>query len=98
MLIKKINELFLGKYKDLIEEKELKINKLQNKLDDFDKMKYILQNKFNFIVPDYLIDEIIDSCSSNTYTNLYYLINCAVVNGTISKEDAKILKQAYPQY
>lgn len=54
-----------------------------------------IQSKFDFILPNYIIDEIIENEQKKTYFNLYCLINCAVINGTISESNKKILKQIY---
>ncbi|MCI8345193.1 MAG: hypothetical protein HFJ42_04410 [Clostridia bacterium] len=54
-----------------------------------------IQSKFDFILPNYIIDEIIENEEKKTYFNLYCLINCAVINGMISKKNEKMLKQVY---
>ncbi len=78
-----------------ISEIQIKTKNLQNELDSFNKEKEIIQSKFDFIIPDYLIDEIIESNRSKFYVNLRHLINCAIINGRISKENGTILKMFY---
>ena len=69
-----------------ISEIQIKTKNLQNEF---------IQSKFDFIIPDYLIDEIIESNRSKFYVNLRHLINCAIINGRISKENGTILKMFY---
>lgn len=54
-----------------------------------------IQTKFDFVLPDYIIDEIIENENSKSFLNLHYLINCAVVNNRITENNAKLLKQIY---
>lgn len=98
-MLKKVLKKIKTKQKSLdysqISKIQIETKNLQNKLDKFDKEKEIIQNQFNFIIPDYLIDEIIESNTTKIYRNLNCLINCAIINGTLSKENGSILKQAY---
>ncbi len=75
----------------MIKAKEVLINRTQNEIDNFNEDKKTIQSKFNFEIPDYLIDDIIDE----NFDSLYALINCAVVNGHLSKENAENLKSVY---
>lgn len=79
----------------LVREKQSEIEDLQNKLDFFNSEKTKLKAKFGFIVPDYIIDEILGTYKQDFFTNLNVLINCAVVSGELSKENAMLLKQCY---
>lgn len=98
-MLKKVLKKIKTKQKSLdysqISKIQIETKNLQNKLDKFNKEKAIIQSQFNFIIPDYLIDEIIESNTTKIYRNLNYLINCAIINGTLSKENGSILKQAY---
>lgn len=68
---------------------------LQQELSKWNKKANKIQSNFNFHIPDYIIDEIIESEDSNSFVNLHYLINCALVNERIAEDNAKILKQVY---
>lgn len=98
-MLNKVLKKVKSKHRNLdysqISKIQIETKNLQNKLDAFNKEKEIIQNQFNFIIPDYLIDEIIESNTTKIYLNLNYLINCAIINGTLSKENGLILKQAY---
>lgn len=62
---------------------------------EWNKKAKIIQSKFNFILPDYIIDEIIKNEEKKDYLNLNYLINLAVINGRISKDNGKLIKKTY---
>lgn len=98
-MLNKVLKKVKSKHRNLdysqISKIQIETKNLQNKLDKFNKEKKIIQSRFNFIIPDYLIDEIIESNTTKIYHNLNCLINCAIVNGTLSKENGSILKQAY---
>lgn len=68
---------------------------LQQELSTWNKKANKIQSNFNFHIPDYIIDEIIESEDSKSFVNLHYLINCALVNERIAEDNAKILKQVY---
>ena len=68
---------------------------LQQELSTWNKKANKIQSSFDFHIPDYIIDEIIESEDSKSFVNLHYLINCALVNERISEDNAKILKQVY---
>lgn len=98
-MLNKVLKKVKSKHRNLdysqISKIQIETKSLQNKLDTFNKEKEIIQSRFNFIIPDYLIDEIIESNTTKIYHNLNCLINCAIINGTLSKENGSILKQAY---
>lgn len=73
----------------------IEVNKLEKKISDSKEKAKEIQAKFNFQIPDYIIDEIVENETSKSYINLHYLINCALVNERISESNAKILKQVY---
>ena len=78
-----------------LKNKENELDKLQNKLSDWNQKAKKIQSKLNFTLPNYLIDEIIDNENTKNYLNLHSLINCAVINGRITKENAKLIKELY---
>lgn len=80
---------------NLIREKQNQIEDLQSQLNFFNSEKNKLQSQFDFIVPDYIIDEILETYKQDFFTNLNALINCAVVSGELSKENAIALKECY---
>lgn len=79
----------------LIEQKRIDIENLKQKLNKFIQEKNKIQNNFNFVIPDYIIDEIIKVNENKLSLNLCCLINCAVVNGHLSKKNGNVLKQTY---
>lgn len=68
---------------------------IQQKLEIWNEKAKKIQNNFDFHIPDYIIDEIIQNETSKSFVNLHYLINCALVNNKISENNAKLLKQIY---
>jgi len=78
-----------------LKNKENELDKLQNKLADWNQKAKKIQSQLNFTLPNYLIDEIIDNENTKNYLNLHSLVNCAVINGRITKENAKLIKELY---
>lgn len=68
---------------------------LKDEVSKWNNMAMKIQSKFNFVLPNYIIDEILKNDEKKDYHNLHYLVNCAVVNGRISKNDGKIIKDIY---
>lgn len=70
---------------------------LQNKITKWKEKAKKVQASFDFVIPNYIIDEIISNgiFIYKNHENLYSLINCAVVNGRLTKENANILKEKY---
>ena len=68
---------------------------LQQKLSMWNEKAKKIQSNFDFCIPDYIIDEIIENEDSKNFVNLHYLINCALVNERISESNANLLKRAY---
>ena len=85
---------FSVKIKDL-EIKHIELNILKNEILEWNKKSWQIQSNFDFPLPQYLINEIIETEKSKDYFNLYYLINCAVINGRISEGNGKKIKQLY---
>lgn len=54
-----------------------------------------IQSLFDFAIPNYILDEIIEQENSTCKDNLYYLINCAVMNNRITLENAKKIREVY---
>lgn len=54
-----------------------------------------IQSRFDFAIPNYILDEIIEQENSSYKENLYYLINCAVMNNRITIENAKKIREVY---
>ena len=85
---------FSEKIKDL-EIKRIELNILKDEILEWNKKSMQIQSNFDFPLPQYLINEIIEKEKSKDYFNLYYLINCAVINGKISENNGKKIKQLY---
>ena len=85
---------FSEKIKDL-EIKRVELNILKDEILEWNKKSMQIQSNFDFPLPQYLINEIIEKEKSKDYFNLYYLINCAVINGRISENNGKKIKQLY---
>ena len=54
-----------------------------------------VQAHFDFAIPNYILDEIIEQENSSCKNNLYCLINCAVMNNRITLENAKKIRELY---
>lgn len=78
-------------------EKQKEIADLKSKITQWEEKAKKIQSRFEFIIPSYIIDEIIEKGTSiyQDHENLYYLINCAVLNNRITNKDAKRLKEIY---
>ena len=71
---------------------DYRININQKQLNNYLMKMKNLQNLYEFKIPKYILDEII---TNEDKYNLNVLINLAVMNYELSKEDAKILKKKY---
>ena len=80
---------------DIVNSYDTELMKLQKELLVKQQKANEIQTKFNFCLPDYIIDGIIESENEKSYVNLHYLINCAVVNERISKCNGELLKRVY---
>ena len=76
-------------------EKQKEIVDLKNRIAQWKEKAKKIQSSFDFLLPNYIIDEIIEKGNSikQNYQNLYCLINCAVINGRITKENGITLRQ-----
>jgi len=54
-----------------------------------------IQSHFDFAIPNYILDEIIELEDSTYKDNLYFLINCAVMNSRITLENARKIREVY---
>lgn len=63
---------------------------LNNNLQRFIRLKKKIEFEYNFNIPDYIIDELINN---NDYNNLCCLINMAVVQKRITKQQGKFIKE-----
>ena len=68
---------------------EINYEKIKEYLKKLDKIKLKLKNFFNFEIPNYVIDDII---MEENYSHFCLLLNLAVINKRISKNNANILK------
>ena len=67
-----------------------------NEIHRFHRLKEKIQIEYGFLIPDYIIDEIINN---KDYDNLVSLLNLAVINKRLSKQQAKIIKDnEYKKY
>lgn len=66
------------------------INKIKNMINEQKILKETMNRELGFEVPDYVIGEIYEEAY---YYNICLLINLAVVNHRISKENSEILKE-----
>lgn len=82
-------------YTDTSEDSNVELDRLQNNISNWEQKANIIKSQFNFHLPDYIVDEIIQNEGSKNYINLHYLINCALVNNKISESNANLLKQVY---
>lgn len=62
---------------------------LINEIERNNRLKEKIQMKYGFEIPNYVLDEII----SGRPSNLYCLINLAVINKRLSKKNAEILQE-----
>lgn len=68
---------------------------LQTTLETWMKKQKIIQSQFEFTIPNYIIDEIIDLEKTKNSSNLHSLLLLAVDNKRISMEEAKLIEHFY---
>lgn len=73
-------------------EEKSKLIILQKKIEKRNNLREKIYNIFNFDfeIPDYVVDDIIDN---EDFNHICLMINMSVVNERISKENSKILKE-----
>ena len=74
---------------------EQHISELKKQIELWNKKATFIQSQFDFIITNYIIDEIISNEYSKNYSNLHYLINAAVINKRLTKNNGNILKELY---
>jgi hypothetical protein len=52
-----------------------------------------IQKNYNFYIPDYVLSEIVITEKDTFFDNVIALINLAIINGKLSKENSTILKK-----
>ena len=71
-------------------ECEKEIKKMEQKLELYKKIRKKLSSYFDFIIPDYVISDFIDN---EDYHHFCLMVNMAVVNNRLSKDDGNTLKE-----
>ena len=71
-------------------EYEKEIKKMEQKLELNKKIREKLSGYFDFIIPDYVISDFIDN---EDYHHFCLMVNMAVVNKKLSKENGNTLKE-----
>ena len=71
-------------------ECEKEIKKMEQKLELYKKIREKLSSYFDFIIPDYVISDFIDN---EDYHHFCLMVNMAVLNNRLSKEDGNTLKE-----
>ena len=71
-------------------EYEKEIKKMEQKLELNKKIREKLSGYFDFIIPDYVISDFIDN---EDYHHFCLMVNMAVVNKRLSKENGNTLKE-----
>lgn len=72
-----------------------KNEKLLKKIERQKEKEEIIQKEFDFLIPDYVLSEIAESDERIDKNNICALINLAILNNRINKENANILKQQF---
>jgi len=80
--------------KELVRRKE-ENRLLEEKLNMWNLKAEKIREQFDFFIPNYLIDEIIEREIEQNYNNLHYLCNMAYICGRISKKECDIIKKIY---
>lgn len=71
-------------------------NKILNEYIEYQaKERKKIQDRYNFAIPIYILDEIIDSYNKNREDNINALINLARINDRITIEEASALKEEF---
>lgn len=69
--------------------KKIQTEKMKEQIEKINKMTNKLKEYFNFEIPRYVIDEILDN---GEYNNICSLINLAVVNERLTKNEGECFK------
>lgn len=73
-----------------IKERKKSNLQLEKRIKEMKLLKEKLEKHFNFEIPDYIIDDILDY---EKYHHICLIINLAVVSNRLSEENGKILKE-----
>ena len=65
---------------------------LKKEIKRFKNLKEKIEYQYGFNIPNYIIDEIINN---NNYDNLCSLVNLAVIQNRLTKEQGIIIKHKY---
>lgn len=76
---------------DIVEKNRV----LKEKIAQLEIERKKIQDNFDFKVPVYILDEIIEADEKYNVENINFLINLAKINNRISEEDAMILKNEF---
>lgn len=87
-----IKKLKNKNYNEQIKIRKAQIQLIENEINTRKLEMEKFQQDFDFVIPDYILDEIIRQRGRKNNENLIALINLAVKNGSLSKENGKILK------
>lgn len=71
------------------------ISYLQERLNYITTQGREIQKNFEFIIPNYVLEEIVDTQNKQQKTNLSAIINLAKINKRLTEEQANKLKEAY---
>ena len=71
-------------------ECEKEIKEMEQKLESYKKIREKLSSYFDFIIPDYVISDFIDN---ENYHHFCLMVNIAVINNRLSKENGNTLKE-----
>ncbi len=72
-----------------------KIRNIEEYLENLQKKSKEIQSKFSFKVPNYVLSEIVENEGKVDYSNVFALLNLAVANGRITRENANKFKEYY---
>ena len=84
----------MGSIKDLLFNYAEDIKRLKEELYRRNIIKMNIQKEFDFIVPDYIIDDII---IEENYRHVCLMINMAKLNNELTENNAIILKEKIKQ-
>jgi len=71
-------------------------NKILNEYIEYlAKERKKIQDRYKFTIPIYILDEIIESYNKHREDNINALINLAKMNGKLTAEQARVLKEEF---
>ena len=98
--MKKSKKLFFSRLEEFEDTMFFNTNpsihvKVPDEVKIWNKKAVEIQSRFDFAIPNYILDEIIEHENNSYKDNLYCLINCAVMNNSITSENAKKIREVY---